>query len=97
MIDDFPQDRTRKERAKARKLRATQWWRRKLAEGLCHYCGGEFTASDLTMDHLVPLSRGGKSTRGNVVPSCKKCNNKKKYYTPAEIVLRDDLDSDLFF
>jgi len=33
---------------------------------------------DITMDHLVPLSRGGLSTKDNLVPSCKSCNNKKK-------------------
>ena len=31
------------------------------------------------MDHLVPIIRGGKSTKGNLVPACKECNNKKKY------------------
>jgi len=36
------------------------------------------------MDHIVPMSRGGKSTRGNVVPACKACNNKKKYMLPIE-------------
>jgi hypothetical protein len=35
-------------------------------------------AGELTMDHVVPLARGGKSTKGNVVPACKPCNNKKK-------------------
>jgi len=30
------------------------------------------------MDHLVPLSRGGRSTKGNVVPACKRCNTGKK-------------------
>ena len=34
--------------------------------------------ANLTMDHLVPLSRGGKSIRANLVPACKECNNKKK-------------------
>jgi 5-methylcytosine-specific restriction endonuclease McrA len=36
------------------------------------------------MDHIVPMARGGKSTKGNVVPSCKECNNKKKYMLPVE-------------
>ncbi len=49
------------------------------------------------MDHIVPLSRGGKSTKGNLVVSCKSCNNNKKYYTPAEIVLRDELGKDIRF
>ena len=37
------------------------------------------------MDHLVPLVRGGKSTKGNIVPACKDCNNKKKYVLPWEL------------
>jgi 5-methylcytosine-specific restriction protein A len=36
------------------------------------------------MDHIVPLIRGGKSTKGNLVPACKDCNNKKKYLLPIE-------------
>jgi 5-methylcytosine-specific restriction endonuclease McrA len=30
------------------------------------------------MDHIVPISRGGRTTKGNVVPCCKECNNAKK-------------------
>ncbi len=33
----------------------------------------------LTMDHVVPIIRGGRSTKGNVVPACKSCNAKKKH------------------
>ncbi len=36
------------------------------------------------MDHIVPLIRGGKTTKGNVVPACKACNNKKKHMLPIE-------------
>ena len=39
---------------------------------------------DLTMDHIVPVIRGGKSTKGNLVPVCKECNDKKKYLLPIE-------------
>ena len=78
-----------RERARARELRASQWWRQILARGVCHYCGREFPASELTMDHIVPVARGGRSTRGNVVPCCRDCNQKKKYLTPAEILLRE--------
>ena len=66
-------------RQKARELRESQWWKRRLAKGLCHYCGRPTPPKELTMDHIVPVSRGGKSTRGNVVPCCKECNNEKKY------------------
>jgi len=41
------------------------------------------------VDHIVPLSRGGKTSKGNVAPCCKDCNNKKKYLTPAEIILHE--------
>ena len=54
-------------------------------------------AEDLTMDHIVPISRGGKSKRGNLVPACKKCNVNKKYYTSAEIILREKLGQDIQF
>ena len=87
----------RKEKSKGRKLRQTQWWKEKVSKGICHYCGGVFSPSSLTMDHIVPIARGGRSTKGNVVPSCKKCNTTKKYYTSAEIVLRDKMDVDVKF
>lgn len=73
-----------REKAKARELRASQWWKRRLSEGKCHYCHQSFKPSELTMDHIVPVIRGGKSTKGNVVPCCKECNNKKKHMLPIE-------------
>jgi 5-methylcytosine-specific restriction endonuclease McrA len=36
------------------------------------------------MDHIVPIARGGRSTKGNLVPACKQCNNKKKQLLPME-------------
>jgi 5-methylcytosine-specific restriction protein A len=74
----------RRERNKARELRASQWWKRRCSAGLCHYCGKKVPARALTMDHIVPIIRGGKSTKGNVVPACKECNTKKKHSLPME-------------
>lgn len=74
----------RRERAKARALRASQWWKRRRAPGVCHHCGQQVGAKALTMDHLVPIIRGGRSTKGNVVPACKPCNSAKKYRLPFE-------------
>ncbi len=74
----------RKERYKARALRESQWWKRRLAKGVCHYCGRLTSSRELTMDHIVPLARGGKSIKGNVVTACKECNNKKKQLLPME-------------
>jgi 5-methylcytosine-specific restriction endonuclease McrA len=74
----------KKEREKSRELRKSRWWQNRLALGFCHYCGAEFAPEDLTMDHLVPISRGGKASRNNVVPACKDCNSRKKYLLPIE-------------
>lgn len=74
----------RREKEKARALRSTRWWKNRLAAGRCHWCGGIFPPDELTMDHIVPLVRGGSSSRGNVVPACKECNNRKKYLLPLE-------------
>lgn len=69
----------RRERQKARELRASQWWKRRRSAGLCHYCGKKVQPRALTMDHIVPIIRGGRSTKGNVVPACKECNTRKKH------------------
>ena len=72
------------ERHKARDLRHSQWWKRRCAKGVCHYCGGRAQPKELTMDHIIPIARGGKSTKGNLVTACKACNNKKKQLLPME-------------
>jgi len=83
-----------REKANARELRLSGWWKQKLAAGICHYCGKKFTPDELTMDHIVPIVRGGKSVKSNVVPACKECNNKKKYLTPVELLMnREDSSS----
>jgi len=74
----------KKEREKARLLRRTRWWKQRLARGLCYYCQRRFPPAGLTMDHIVPLIRGGKTTKGNVVAVCQECNRKKKYLLPME-------------
>jgi 5-methylcytosine-specific restriction enzyme A len=85
-IDEIPVDERSisREKEKARQLRRTQWWMGKLQRGVCHYCLRRVGRLELTMDHVVPLSRGGKSKKGNVVPACKACNNMKKYRLPIE-------------
>ena len=75
----------RRERAKAAELRKSQWWKNLRGQGKCHYCGRQVPPRELTMDHLIPLARGGTSAKSNIVPCCKECNNKKKYLLPNEI------------
>ncbi len=43
----------------------------------CQYCGTQPHVSDLTIDHIIPRSKGGANTWGNVVAACKRCNNAK--------------------
>jgi 5-methylcytosine-specific restriction endonuclease McrA len=48
----------------------------------CQYCG---TQDDLTLDHVVPKAKGGKSTWSNLITACKDCNTRKGDFTPEEI------------
>lgn len=53
----------------------------------CQYCGQRFLSEDLTFDHVIPRSRGGKTTWENIVTACggpKGCNPKKGDRTPEE-------------
>jgi 5-methylcytosine-specific restriction endonuclease McrA len=77
-------DALKRERARARALRVSPWWKRRIADGLCFYCRSMVGARALTMDHVVPLGRGGRSVRGNVVAACKACNTKKRSLVPVE-------------
>jgi 5-methylcytosine-specific restriction endonuclease McrA len=78
-----------REREKARALRKSAWWLQQVQAGVCHYCGKSVGAGALTLDHVVPVARGGTSTKGNVVPACEACNKTKKYLTPAEQILAE--------
>ena len=81
---DLEAEDIRRERRKARELRQSQWWKRQLAKGFCQYCKRSVPPGELTMDHVVPVARGGKTTRGNVRAVCKDCNNKKRQLLPTE-------------
>ena len=49
--------------------------------GKCAYCGSD---TEIQQEHVVPVSRGGGTTMGNIVPACKKCNMSKKDKTVVE-------------
>jgi hypothetical protein len=51
---------------------------------LCAYCGEEFSDFKLTIDHVLPQSRGGKNIWQNCVTACKPCNHSKADRTPEE-------------
>ena len=83
-----PVEHQKREKNKARELRKSPWWKNQLGKGKCYYCEARFPPKELTMDYLVPIARGGKTTKSNVVVSCKECNNEKKYHTPEEMALK---------
>lgn len=78
------EEHVRREKSKAQELRRSQWWKNELGRGQCYYCRQRISPKELTMDHVVPIIRGGLSRKGNVVPCCKECNAKKKYLLPVE-------------
>ena len=51
---------------------------------ICQYCQNSFGDKELTLDHILPKSRGGDKTWTNIVAACKKCNQKKGNKTPDE-------------
>ncbi len=54
----------------------------------CQYCGKRFSTSELSLDHVVPLSRGGISSWDNVVCACLPCNVRKGSRVPEEAGMR---------
>jgi len=88
-IETVDEAHVRRERAAARLLRQSSWWKQQIGRGECYLCGQHFGREQLTMEHLIPLSRGGRSTKKNIVVACKQCNSLKKNLTVAEIRLRE--------
>ena len=50
----------------------------------CQFCGARHASENLTFDHVIPRSRGGKTTWENIVTACVECNKRKADRTPAE-------------
>jgi len=53
-------------------------------EGRCQYCGKKFPTSELSIDHVIPLSRGGQTRWENVACACTECNKRKGGRLPSE-------------
>ncbi|NJM09862.1 MAG: HNH endonuclease [Bdellovibrionaceae bacterium] len=77
-IETVSPEHIKRERLKAREMRASSWWKQQIGKGVCYFCEQKFLREQLTMDHLIPLSRGGRSTKKNIVVACKQCNSLKK-------------------
>jgi 5-methylcytosine-specific restriction endonuclease McrA len=54
----------------------------------CQYCGRKFATSELSLDHIVPRSKGGRASWDNIVCACLKCNVRKGGRSPREAGMR---------
>jgi len=54
----------------------------------CQYCGDQFATSELSLDHILPRSQGGKSSWKNLVCCCVRCNTRKGGRTPVQAGIR---------
>ena len=57
-----------------------------LQNGVCHYCKMRIEMDQWSIDHRVPLSRGGTNARRNKIGACKTCNNQKGSLTELEFI-----------
>jgi 5-methylcytosine-specific restriction endonuclease McrA len=84
----------KREKAKVREAKKSRWWQQKTASGRCHYCGRVVPYAELTLDHIVPIARGGRTTPGNCVPCCKECNKSKGCDTPVDLYYKTTPSTD---
>ena len=94
MVDDTfyyvpaSEEHQKKQKNKAKELRGSQWWKNQIGQGICHYCEQKFAPKELTMDHILPIVRGGESSKKNCVPCCKDCNSRKGSKTLSELAMQ---------
>ncbi len=71
----MPRRRRRRQLETLKQIKARRWEKQK---GRCHYCGKEMSKREATIEHVVPVSRGGPVTdRRNIVLACEVCNKRK--------------------
>lgn len=72
-VDHQPKKNRRKSFRDAKHKRRKLW----LKNPHCNYCNKELLYSESTLDHVIPVSKGGKNKNTNLVLACKDCNTKK--------------------
>lgn len=83
MLMNSKRHRARRAGAKIHTLTSEQWlWLKDIYGHRCAYCGKQ--SERLTMDHIVPVSKGGNHALSNLVPACPHCNSTKNARTPDE-------------
>lgn len=63
----------------------TREWIKSLTDGIpCTYCGAPF----VTIDHIVPVAKGGTNARANLTPACQRCNVRKQHMSVEDFMAR---------
>jgi len=63
----------------------------------CVYCGGQFPADELSLDHVQPRVRGGDRSEGNLVTACRACNTRKGQQRLSEFLYANPAAREQFF
>jgi 5-methylcytosine-specific restriction endonuclease McrA len=63
----------------------------------CVYCGNQFAAEELSLDHVEPRVRGGDQSTGNLVTACRGCNNRKGHTRVSDFLREDEVARQNFF
>jgi len=66
-------------------------------ENRCVYCGEQFIADELTLDHVQPRVHGGDRSEGNLVTACKACNTLKGHIRLSEFLFANPSARENFF
>jgi 5-methylcytosine-specific restriction endonuclease McrA len=77
-INDANNRHRRRVRKKGGKITLDEWTTIKQQQGFrCYWCKQKFEDKELTMDHVIPLNKGGLHDEGNIVAACRSCNLSK--------------------
>lgn len=60
-------------------------------DGVCHYCRRPLDKLTITIDHYIPKTKGGTDDIGNLVASCRECNQEKGGQTPEEFLIQKSI------
>jgi 5-methylcytosine-specific restriction endonuclease McrA len=63
----------------------------------CVYCGNQFAAEELSLDHVEPVVRGGDQSPGNLVTACRRCNNRKGHARVSDFLRNEEVARENFF
>lgn len=82
--------------SKKRRIKFSKATREKIYHKFGNQCFKCKSKENLSLDHHIPMSKGGKTRRNNVVVLCFKCNNKKDNLLPKEFYNKRELDNITF-